>query len=255
MNLSDITFVVLTKNEAGNIADCLASVPTDAQTLVYDSQSTDATANIARGHGARVVDAPWRGFAQTRVDAAALVKTPWTFMLDADERVSAELALELSGLDASGPTAAYSLPRRNYFCGRWVKGAGWWPDRLVRLFKTGSAQIQSRNSGDASLHETWVVDEACGELHSPLDHYPYATLADYRAKFARYTDIEASGTPADPMQVVSASSIAPVRALWLLLGRGAILDGWRGVYIAWCSALYPVAVATKALRRGARDSR
>jgi glycosyltransferase involved in cell wall biosynthesis len=249
LNLTDVTFVILTKNEAARIDDCLASIPAGCPMLVYDSQSKDGTVELARGRGARVVDAAWHGFAQTRVDAAALVNTPWTFMLDADERLSSELSTELESLDPAPDIVAYSMPRRNYFCGSWVRGAGWWPDRLVRLFRTGHAGITSRHGGEGALHETWQPDGACAALAAPLDHYSYATLAEYRAKFERYTSIEAAASPADPLAVVSASSLFPVRVLWLLFGRGALLDGWRGAYIAWCSALYPVAVAAKAARR------
>ena len=249
LNFQDITFVVLTKNEAARIGACLASVPSECPVVVYDSQSADGTADLARGRGATVIDGPWRGFAQTRLDAAALVKTPWTFMLDADEQVSAELAAELASLDPPAEVAAYSVPRRNYFCGKWVRGAGWWPDRLVRLFHTGHAGITSRHGGEASLHEMWQPDGPTAELASPIEHRSYTTLADYRAKFARYTDIEASAAPADPLAVVSASSLFPLRVLWLLIGRAAVLDGWRGVYIAWCSAFYPVVVAAKAAGR------
>jgi len=250
VNPSDITFVILTKDEAARIDGCLASIPTDCQMLVYDSQSKDGTVDLARGRGATVVDGPWRGFAQTRLDAAALVKTPWTFMLDADETVPPELALELGSLDPGPRVTAYSVPRRNYFCGKWVRGAGWWPDRLVRLFRTGRAGITSRHGGEASLHEIWQPDGQTVDLASPLDHRSYQTLADYQKKFARYTDIEASAAPADPLAVVSTSTIFPIRVLWLLFGRGAIFDGWRGVYIAWCSSFYPVVVAAKAARRG-----
>jgi glycosyltransferase involved in cell wall biosynthesis len=248
LNFSDITFVILTKNEAARIERCLRSIPDGCSMLVYDSQSGDGTADLARGMGATVVDAPWRGFAQTRLDAAALVKTPWTFMLDADEVVTSELSVELTSLDPPDGVAAYSVPRRNYFCGRWVRGAGWWPDRLVRLFRTGHAGITSRHGGEASLHEMWQPDGAIAQLASPLEHRSYDSLADYRAKFTRYTDIEASGARADPLAVVSESSLFPLRVLWLLFGRGAVLDGWRGAYIAWCSALYPLVVAAKAAR-------
>ena len=251
MDLADITVVVLTKDEAARIGGCLESIPEGAATLVYDSASQDGTQAIANEHGARVVDAPWRGFAQTRMDAAVLVDTPWTFMLDADERMTPELALELSSLEPAADIVAYAVPRRNHFCGAWVRGAGWWPDRLVRLFRTGKVRIEARNDGDASLHETWVALGPHAELLSPIDHYSYADLASYRRKFERYTDIEASAATPDALALLAAASIMPLRALWLLLGRGAIADGWRGAYIAWCSALYPVAVAAKALRAGA----
>jgi glycosyltransferase involved in cell wall biosynthesis len=249
MDTSDITFVVLTKNEAARIGDCLASVPGGSRMLVCDSQSQDGTAELARAAGADVVDVPWRGFAQTRLDAAVRVRTAWTFMLDADERLSAELSVEIAQLEPPAQTAGYSVVRRNQFCGRWVRGAGWWPDRLVRLFRTGHAQLISRHGGDAALHETWQPEGDVGALNAPLEHDSYPTLADYSAKFARYTDIEAQAGPRSVARLLVASTVMPLRALWLYFARGAIFDGWRGAYIAWFSALYPVAVAAKALAR------
>ncbi|HME82581.1 MAG TPA: glycosyltransferase family 2 protein [Candidatus Eremiobacteraceae bacterium] len=251
MDVSQITFVVLTKNEAARIGDCLASLPSGAKALVYDSASADGTPALASARGARVVDGQWRGFAQTRLDAAALVDTLWTFMLDADERVTPELALEIARADPPDDVVAYSVPRRNYFCGAWIRGAGWWPDRLIRLFRTGRVGIQARHSGDAALHETWTVRGASARLDAPLDHHSYDDLARYRAKFDRYTSIEASASEPDALSLAGLAMLAPLRALWLLFVRGAIADGWRGAYIAWFSALYPVAVAAKALRRGA----
>ena len=251
---SDITFVVLTKNEAARIRSALGSVPRGSRILVCDSQSSDGTDQIARAAGAEVVDVPWRGFVQTRLDAAALVHTPWTFMLDADERLSAELASEIAAIEAPPEIVAYSIARRNWFCGRWIRGAGWWPDRLVRLFRTGRARLVARAGGEAALHETWQPDGQVSPLAHPVDHHSYPTFVDYRAKFERYTDIEAQAAPIDALALLRAAAVMPVRLLWLLLGRGAILDGWRGFAIAWYSALYPVAVAAKARTRWRREA-
>jgi len=249
MNTADITFVVLAKNEAARIRDCLRSVPPGSRVLVCDSQSSDGTAQIARDAGAEVADLAWRGFVQTRLDAAARVRTPWTFMLDADEQLSAQLAAEIAALAPDPSVSAYSVPRRNHFCGRWVRGAGWWPDRLVRLFRTGHARLVARSNGDTALHETWQPDGDVLRLANVLEHDSYPTLAAYRTKFERYTDIEAQAARPSALAIVGAAVIMPARVIWLLLGRGAIFDGWRGFYIAWYSALYPVVVAAKARAR------
>ena len=246
MNTADITFVVLVKNEAASIRDCLAAIPRGSRMLVCDSQSLDGTAEIARDAGAEVVDLPWRGFVQSRLDAAALVRTPWTFMLDADERIGPDLAGEITALDPSEDVTAYRVRRRNLFCGRWIRGAGWWPDQLVRLFRTGKATLTARHSGEAALHEAWHADGTIKQLHNPLEHDSYPTLAAYRAKFARYTDIEAHATQGSFIGLAAAATVMPLRMAWLLFGRGALFDGWRGFYIAWFSALYPVVVAAKA---------
>ena len=183
-----ISLVRLTKDEERRIEDCFRSLPDSAPRLVYDAESTDATASVARALGADVVSRPWLGFAQARFDAAALVRTPWTFMLDADERLTPELRHEIIALEAPADVDAYSVARMNFFCGRWIRGAGWWPDRLLRLYRKGRATLESRNADSAhALHETWRVDGACLQLRAPLEHQSYATVDSYRSKFALYT--------------------------------------------------------------------
>jgi glycosyltransferase involved in cell wall biosynthesis len=244
VDVADITFVVLTRNEAQNIADCLGLVPLRARVLVFDACSTDDTARIARSLGVEVVQEPWQGFVRAREAATKLVRTPWTFMLDADERLTPELVNELEVTPLPSEVAACSVPRRNYFCGIWIRSGGWWPDRLVRLFRTGSAHLQARGKG-SGVHETWQVDGACMELHSPIDHYSYASVADYRRKFALYTDLEAAGGQASTFEVLGAWLLVPLRFLWFFLRRGGILEGWRGAYVCAGNAVYPAVVANK----------
>lgn len=254
MNPADVTFVVLTRNEARNIVDCLRSLPAGSPALVYDAQSTDATCSLAALQGARVVGAPWAGYATARAAAAALVSTPWTFMLDADERLSPGLGRELLALDAPAGIAAYSVARRNHFCGRWIRGAGWWPDRLVRLFRTGCAGLAARGNSKHAVHERWIANGAVAQLAAPLEHYSYPSLHTYREKFARYSDLEAAGARPSLAAAIGAWLLAPARAAWLLVGRRGVLDGWQGAYVSVASALYPAVVAAKSLRRRMRGS-
>jgi len=246
---ADITFVILTKNEATNIAACLRTLPAQSTILVYDAFSDDATVELARSFGTLVIQVPWAGYVQAREDAAAQVKTPWTFMLDADERIPSELALEIENLEPPDAIAGYSVARRNYFCGRWIRSGGWWPDRLVRLFRSGQAWLIARGSGDDSVHEAWEVAGDCGQLRSPLDHFSYANIEEYRRKFAIYTGLEAQGVRAGFAQMIAAWLAVPLRAAWYLVRRGGVLEGWRGAYVCTGSALYPAVVATKSWRR------
>ncbi len=253
MEFSDITFVVLTRDEASRIGDCLAALPAGSRALVYDAQSKDATAEIARRAGAQVVVAAWQGFGLAREAAAALVETPLTFMLDADESVPEELQAEIRDLSGESDVTAFSMPRRNYFCNRWIRGAGWWPDRLVRLFRTGHARIRARGGKAASaLHEVWVPEGRCVELHNALEHHSYASYEEYQERFSRYTSIEARSAHAGPLAALAAWCMVPLRATWLALVRGGILDGWRGLYLSWWSAAYPAVVAAKAWHNARR---
>ena len=250
MRSDDITFVVLAKDEAANIAGCLGSTLPGSHKLLYDAESKDATREIARECGACVTTAPWQGFVAARTAAAALVQTPWTFMLDADERLTQQLADELVRLEPPPGVDAFSIARKNIFCGRWIRGAGWWPDRLARLFRTGRGVVRPRaGMGSAVLHEQWIVEAATLELNAPLEHRSYLSTAAYREKFARYTDVEASGRRASFIRAASSWIPAAARFAWLYFARGGIFDGWQGLYVSAGSAIYPAVVETKAWRR------
>ena len=249
MNPSDVTFVVLTKNEEQNVADCLASVPSDAQKLVYDAESTDRTRQIAKEAGARVATAPWRGVGAARSAAEQLVQTDWLFLLDADERVTPALRDELAALQVSAGIDAYTIPRANHFCGRWIRGAAWWPDRQVRIYRKGRAQQTTRDARSlAAGHVYYVAPGRTADLNGHIVHYSYASVEDYRRRFKRYTDLEASARPATIGELFGAWLVMPARAVWLMVWRRGLLDGWRGVYVSIASALYPAVVATKAWR-------
>jgi len=249
LNPADITFVVLTKDEESNIEACLRSLPAGAITLVYDAESQDQTRAIAARLGAQIVVAPWGGFVTARQNAAGLVKTQWTFMLDADERVTPALVGELQELEPPPAITAYSLPRRNVFCGRWITTAGWWPDRLVRLFRTGKASARARSGeGETALHEDWQSEGASAALASAIEHHSYPTTQEYRAKFARYTATEARNLKGDVLALIVACIAFPLRFFWLFFVRGGVLQGWRGAYVCAGSAFYPVAAAWKAAR-------
>lgn len=255
MDSADVTFVILTKNEAPNIGACLASLPKGSRALVYDALSDDGTASLAQSAGANVVSAPWAGFVAARDAAAQLVKTPWTFMLDADERISPALARELECLQPGPHIGSYSMPRRNHFCGRWIRSAGWWPDRLVRLFRTGQARLVARGASSQGVHETWHPGGECHELASPIEHYSYDSPAGYRRKFSLYTDLEAGSGRAAFADVVGAWLVVPARFAWYWLRRGGIFEGWRGAFVCGGNATYPAVVATKSWLRkdAARD--
>lgn len=252
MDLAALTFVVLTRNEERNLGECLASIPTGARILVYDAESTDATVQIARERGAQVVMGAWRGFAIARDAAEQSVTTEWLFILDADERVTQELRAELEELQPSGGIDAYEVPRANYFCGRWIRGAAWWPDRQVRMYRKGRARQAARDARSrAAGHVYYVAPGRTGQLGGRLIHNSYESIDDYRRRFKRYTDLEAAAGPASFLDLLASWLVMPLRAGWLLLWRRGLLDGWRGIYVSVASALYPAVVVTKAWRSGA----
>jgi glycosyltransferase involved in cell wall biosynthesis len=245
-----LTFVLLTKDEARNLPRALDALPSGSRVLVVDAESSDGTALVARARGVETIVRPWAGFVAARRFAQSAVATPWTFMLDADEVLDRELSEAVRTLAPPEGVDGFTVRRINNFCGRPIRYGAWGDERPLRLFRTRVASLESRpvTGGSAELHERWSVPGRVGELGGTLAHYSYPTLRAYREKFARYTAIEARGLQPSPGRLAVAAARAVVRGPWLLFGRGGWRDGWRGAYIAFASAFYPVAVAWKALR-------
>ena len=214
---------------------------------MLDAESSDDTVAVARAHGARVETRPWRSFVAARRYALARVETPWTLMLDADELPDAALRAAISR--APGDVDGYCLRRVTALCGVSVRTAGWSSESLLRLFRTGRARIEANSvGGGADLHERWIVDGRTGELPGTILHSSYPTLAAYRAKFERYTSIEAAALAPSRRALARELALFPVRVVWSLAKYGGWRDGWRGLYVAWQSARYRVVVRAKALR-------
>jgi glycosyltransferase involved in cell wall biosynthesis len=238
------------KDEERNLPRALGSVPPGARVLAIDAESSDRSVALARDRGAEVIVRPWAGFVQTRRFALENVTTGWTFMLDADEELDPELAAALLGIEPEVGTDGYTVRRATFFCGRPMRYGSWGAERLLRFFRTDRASLvaQPAAGGAADVHERWEVAGATEALAGTLLHYSYPSLADYRAKFARYTSLEASGLPASLPNVGRALALASLRAPYTFFIKGGWRDGWRGAYVAVASASYPVVVAWKAFR-------
>ena len=130
-----VTATVITFNEAANIKAALESLSWADEIVVVDSESTDDTVAIARRFTDRVIVRPWPGYVEQKNFAAAQASHDWIFSLDADERVSRELARELTALIKRGPAVAgYRVPRVTFHLGRWIRSTDWYPDYQLRLY-------------------------------------------------------------------------------------------------------------------------
>lgn len=230
-----LSVAIITKNEEERLPDCLASVAFADEVVVVDSGSEDKTPAIAAQFGARFFDEPWQGFGRQKQLAIDRCSHEWVLVLDADERVTPEAYDEIKGVvSAPGPYVAYSLPRKNYFCGRWLKHAGWWPDRVVRLFKKKRARM-----ADRLVHEALEVDGPVGQLKAPLTHYANRDLEQTLAKVNSYS----SAGAAELFKKGSRASLlkAILRAKWAFwnnyMFRLGFLDGGEGFIQAVTDAI------------------
>lgn len=236
-----LTVVVMTKNAAHLIADCLASAAFADELLVLDSGSTDGTIELAEKLGARVVVDPlWRGFGPQRQHAQTLVSHDWIFWLDSDERITPALRASIEQtLTTSAPTQAWQVNRLTDFFGRYIRHSGWYPDWVVRLHHRHHYRYN-----DAPVHEAIEVPrQQLLSLSGELLHHTSERLDDYLHKSVSYALTWAHARHAQGKRVSVAGVL--LRPLWTfvrfyLLRRG-FLDGRHGLMLAAQSAHYTFA--------------
>lgn len=135
--------IILTRNEAAHIRDCIETLRFADQIIVFDSFSTDATVDLARAAGAEVIQRVFDHYPGQRnaaLDAARERGADWALFVDADERVTPELAAEARAAITRPDVAGWRIPRYNYIFGRLTRGAGWYPDYQTRLLRVGAAR-------------------------------------------------------------------------------------------------------------------
>lgn len=179
-----LSVAIITKDEAENLAACLETVAFARQIIVVDSGSADDTCKIAAEKGCEVFREEWRGFGPQKQFAIDQCREPWVLVLDADERLSGETAQQIKRivLNPSAGAAGYSFPRKNFFQGRWIRHAGWWPDRVVRLFRKGRGRMST-----AMVHEAVMVDGPVEALPLPIEHFTESSLERVLVKIDRYS--------------------------------------------------------------------
>jgi (heptosyl)LPS beta-1,4-glucosyltransferase len=232
-----LSAIVIAKDAADKLAACLESLAFADEILVYDAGSGDATAQIARDCGARVeTNADWQGFGAQRQRAQAAARGEWILMVDADERVTPELAAEIqAALAANDPQTAYAMPRRTWAFGRYLKHGGWWPDYVTRLYHRERGRYN-----DALVHERveLATNTRLAQFKSPLLHHTYSNLHEYLVKSAGYADSWAEanarkGRKASlPSGLVHAIGCFVRMYLWYL----GFLDGRPGLLLALLSS-------------------
>jgi glycosyltransferase involved in cell wall biosynthesis len=243
---SELTVIVLTKNEAHNLPRCLSSLPKGAFVIVFDSESTDQTHAIADKFGARFIQRPFDGYATQRNAAASYATTPWILFVDADEELSEDLQQEIIAITQRSKAegcAAYAFRRHVYFAGRLLR-RGKSTDFPIRLFRNGTIQYEGK------VHEVPRIVGRTGIIRTGhASHHSYRDLSHYFDKFNHYTSLLAAQNYAKGRRI--SSVMVWVRFNFEIFYRVVIrlgfLDGYQGVLYATLSSFYVLVKSAKLL--------
>ena len=233
--MAKLSVIIITKNEAANIHDCLQSVTWADEIIIVDSGSTDDTVAICKKLGAQVFVQDWPGFGIQKNRALGYATNDWVLSLDADERVTPELRAEIEKIVCSDRNApnAYNVSRLSNFCGRFMRHSGWYPDLLPRLFKRGKARFS-----DDLVHERLIIDGEVGQLQGLLLHYSFEDMEEVLKKVNQYSSAGAAMMFKRGKRTTLTGTV--MRGIWSFIRtyflRAGFLDGRKGFMLAVSNA-------------------
>ncbi len=230
-----LSVILITKNEEANLKDCLESISFANEIIVVDSQSSDKTIEIAQSFGAKVQNtSDWPGFGPQKNRALNLATQDWVLSIDADERVTPELKDEiLAVINGISSADCYAIPRLSWYCGRFIKHSGWYPDYVDRLFKRGSAKFS-----DHLVHERLLPNGTVKKLKHHFLHYSFKNFSQVLQKIDGYSTASAEqalkkGKKSSVLKAIGHGLWAFFRTYFLRLG---FLDGQQGLALAISNA-------------------
>ncbi|BAN35173.1 glycosyl transferase family protein [Sulfuricella denitrificans skB26] len=199
-----ISVLILTKNEEKDLPGCLESVSWSDDVHVYDSNSTDRTVEIAKSANATVTQRPFDNWAAHQNWGLQNIsfKYPWVFYIDADERMTPELILEVrKAVENPGENVAFRIQRRDFFMGRWLKHVQTSPFYL-RLFRPEKMRYERL------VNPISIPDGPVGQVSGYLDHFPFGKgISHWVERHNSYSTFEAQ-------QIVSNRSNNEKFSLW-----------------------------------------
>ncbi|MEE8125041.1 MAG: glycosyltransferase family 2 protein [Nitrospirales bacterium] len=233
-----ISCAIVVFNEERNIRECMETARWMDEIVVVDAFSTDGTKEICEQFTDKIFQRSWNGFGEQKNFAIHKTISDWVFILDADERISFDLQREIEGILAltrQDMPVAYSVARRNYYYGKWVKHAGCYPDYQLRLFRRGIGQLD-----DAEPHNKFVFEGKAGLLHSPLEHYTERTIKDHIRKFKNFTTLGARERAKTKQTVYWTDLvIRPIFTFYkYFLARKGFQDGMQGFLVSGFASMY-----------------
>ncbi|HJQ83700.1 MAG TPA: glycosyltransferase family 2 protein, partial [Candidatus Binatia bacterium] len=247
-----VSCTVVCQNEESQIGHCLDSVAWCDEVVVVDGGSRDRTVEIARAWGGRVIANPWPGYRAQKQFALDAARGEWVLNLDADERVTPELAAEIANELGRAPATVdgFAIPRLVCYLGRWWYHGGWYPRRVVRLVRRARTRW-----GGTDPHERAEVEGRVVALRWPILHYTYADVSDHLRSLNKLTEVAALQRSVPRRVGVARLVVEPAwRFVRAYVVRGGWLDGFPGLFVAATGALYVFVRWAKVRERREREA-
>jgi glycosyltransferase involved in cell wall biosynthesis len=220
--------VIVTKNEAANILECIASAKGASEVVVVDDDSSDDTVALAQKAGAKVFKRRLDGFANQKNFGIDQTASDWVLILDADERLTPQLANEIASLKPRPSQAGYEIAFRNYVGKKWLRHGGLYPDYHIRLFNKKLARY-----GPRQVHERLSYQGEIDRLQHDIIHFTYRNFQEYQAKVRKYAPLEAQSESIKPSLGTVAKTF-----YWKYIKERGFLDGLAGLASAWLLMYY-----------------
>ncbi len=231
-----VSICIIAKNEEKRLPDCLASVRWADEVIVLDDESTDKTQEVARSFGAKVAFRKMDIEGRQRNFAYAQAKNSWVLSLDADERVTPQLAEEIKkAVASSNGYAAFSIPIKTFIGKNWIQGAGYYPAPKVRLFLKDKFKYE-----EASVHPRMILDGKCGSIKGDILHYSCQNFGQFLGKLNRETELEAQKWIRDGRKVSLPNILRKTidRFLKNYFIKGGFKHGFPGFLMSYFHSFY-----------------
>jgi glycosyltransferase involved in cell wall biosynthesis len=226
----------MARNESGNIADAISTLGFASQIIMADTGSSDDTMEVAAQAGAEVHSIFFDGYGSSKNRAIEFCKHDWIFCIDADERVSPELAQSIvSSVRNNSEFNGLSACRLTYFLGKPVKHSGWYPEYVLRLFKKGKGRFSDR-----LVHESVKVEGKTGKLSGILYHHSYKDLDSYLKKMDIYSAMSAEElyNSGRKSRLLDFLLHPPATFFKMYFLKAGFLDGANGLMLAGLSSFH-----------------
>jgi glycosyltransferase involved in cell wall biosynthesis len=272
--MNRVSILILTLNEEINLGECIDSCMWSDDIVVFDSMSKDRTLIVAQEKGARLIQRQFDNYAAQRNAALTTVqyKHPWVLMVDADERVTPELAQEIAAAvdGANSDAAMFRMRRKDFFLGKWLRRSSGYPTWFGRLVRLGRVRVERE------VNEEYIADGQVAYLQAHLHHFPFNNgIAYWFERHNRYSSMEAVAKATIRNQPIAMSALfskepidrrralkqvlyrMPLRPLivflYLYIVRLGLLDGSAGFHFSRMRAAYEMLIDLKVIEARRRQ--